>query len=105
MGQKINPTSLRIGISKNWPVRWFLSNKQGNRTISATNSYRAFLEEDEAIRNIIKQKVAQAGIASVEIDRTSNNVKISICAARPGYAGGLEAKRFLLELEKRQPRE
>jgi hypothetical protein len=53
MGQKINPQSYRLGITKNWPVRWFLK-----------GDYKKYLEEDEAIRKIIKAKIAQAGIAA-----------------------------------------
>ena len=47
MGQKINPNSFRLGITKNWPVRWFLK-----------GGYAKFLEEDEAIREIIEEKIS-----------------------------------------------
>ncbi len=81
MGQKINPNSFRIGIVKNWPVRWLMK-----------GSYRKFLEEDEAIRKVIREKVAQAGIAAIEIERTSNNLKVIIKAARPGLIIGRGGK-------------
>jgi len=81
MGQKINPQSYRLGITKNWPVRWFLK-----------GDYKKYLEEDEAIRKVIKAKIAQAGIVSIEIERTSNNLKVMIKAAKPGFVIGRGGK-------------
>jgi len=81
MGQKINPLSLRLGVTKNWPVRWFIRGK-----------YAKFLEEDEAIRNVIKSKIGQAGVAAVEIERTASNLKVFIKAARPGFIIGRGGK-------------
>ena len=81
MGQKINPQSYRLGITKNWPVRWFLK-----------GDYKKYLEEDEAIRKVIKTKIAQAGIVSIEIERTSNNLKVMIKAAKPGFVIGRGGK-------------
>ncbi len=80
MGQKINPLSYRLGVTKNWPVRWFAKN------------YGKFLEEDEKIRKVIKEKIGQAGIASVEIERAGGNIKILIKAARPGFIIGRGGK-------------
>lgn len=81
MGQKINPISFRVGITKNWPVRWFLKGQ-----------YPKFLEEDEMIRKVIRSKISQAGISAVEIERTSNNLRIFIKAARPGFIIGRGGK-------------
>lgn len=81
MGQKINPLSYRLGVTKNWPVRWFIKGK-----------YAKFLEEDEAVRNVIKSKVGLAGVAAIEIERTAGNLKIFIKAARPGFIIGRGGK-------------
>jgi len=81
MGQKINPHSFRLGITKNWPVRWLLK-----------GDYKKFLEEDEIIRTTIREKVGQAGIAAIEIERTSNNLRVLIKAARPGFIIGRGGK-------------
>ncbi|HVN26101.1 MAG TPA: 30S ribosomal protein S3 [Candidatus Paceibacterota bacterium] len=81
MGQKINPNSYRLGVTKDWPVRWFL--KAG---------YKQFLEEDEAIRATIDQKIAQAGISEVQIERTQGNLRVYIKAARPGLVIGRGGK-------------
>jgi len=86
MGQKINPQSFRLGIIKDWPVRWFLPDKGGRST------YAKYLAEDEIIRKLIKDKLNQAGIASVEIERTINNLKVLIRAARPGFIIGRGGK-------------
>lgn len=89
MGQKINPQSLRLGVVKNWPARWFFSAKGKGGALGA---YPGFLQEDEAIRSVIKDKIAQAGIAGVEIERTSNRLKVMIKAARPGFIIGRGGK-------------
>ena len=81
MGQKINPLSFRLGITKNWPVRWFLKGK-----------YAKYLEEDEAIRKVIKKKIGLAGISAIEIERTQGNLRVFIKAARPGLIIGRGGK-------------
>jgi len=81
MGHKIHPISFRVGVTKNWPVRWFLKGQYGK-----------FLEEDEALRKVIRLRINQAGIAAIEIERTSNNLKIFIKAARPGFIIGRGGK-------------
>lgn len=97
MGQKINPKSFRTGINKNWSSRWFFalppekSTKKGIRLVK-TNLYAMFLAEDEAIRSVIAKTIAQAGIASMEIERTASNVRVFIKAARPGLIIGRGGK-------------
>ncbi len=81
MGQKINPNSYRLGISKGWPVRWFLK-----------GGYAKFLEEDEAIRKTINKKIGLAGVANIEIERTQGNLRVFIRAARPGLVIGRGGK-------------
>lgn len=81
MGQKIHPISFRLGVTKNWPVRWFM--KEG---------YAKFLAEDEAIRKVIKKRIGLAGIAAVEIERKPGNLFIFIKAARPGLVIGRGGK-------------
>ena len=46
MAQKTHPLSFRLGITKNWPVRWFLK-----------GGYAKYLEEDEAVRDTIMKKI------------------------------------------------
>ena len=58
MGQKVNPTSLRVGINKYWQSTWF-----------EKKSYSTFLKEDYKIRNYIEKNYSIAGISSVIIER------------------------------------
>jgi small subunit ribosomal protein S3 len=81
MGQKINPNSYRLGVVRNWPVRWFIK-----------GAYPKFLEEDEAIRRVIREKISLSGIASIEIERTQGNLRVFIKAARPGLIIGRGGK-------------
>src|SRR5579864_7816660 len=81
MGQKIHPISFRLGITKNWPVRWYLKGK-----------YAKYLEEDEAIRKAIKKKISLAGISAIEIERTQGNLRVFVKAARPGLIIGRGGK-------------
>lgn len=90
MGQKINPISLRIDISKNWSSRWFFPSTKGTGALKYP--YAKYLQEDEIIREAIAKKIAQAGIAAVEIERTSTNVRVNIKAARPGLIIGQGGK-------------
>ncbi|MBS3903672.1 MAG: 30S ribosomal protein S3 [Anaplasmataceae bacterium] len=81
MGHKIHPHALRIGVSKKWPVRWFLR-----------GDYPKLLEQDEKIRKIINKKIGQAGIAGVEIERTHNKITVTVKVARPGFVIGRGGK-------------
>ena len=80
MGQKVNPISLRIGITRNWPSNWFVAN---------TNSYRSFLHEDLKIRNYVKKKFYQSGISKLEIERPSNEkLRLIVYCSKPGLLIG-----------------
>ncbi len=81
MGQKIHPLSFRLGITKDWPVRWFIK-----------GGYAKHLEEDEAVRNIIKKRIGIAGISAIEIERTQGNLRVFVKAARPGLIIGRGGK-------------
>ena len=91
MGQKINPISFRIANGQRWVSRWFFVGK-GGATAWGKHPYRRFLEEDEAIRRVIRLKIAPAGIAAIDIERTSNSLRVLIKAARPGLIIGQGGK-------------
>ncbi|SHK20497.1 30S ribosomal protein S3 [Desulforamulus aeronauticus] len=93
MGQKVNPKGLRIGIIKDWEGKWFADKR----------NYSNLLIEDVKIREFIKRKLYQAGIAKTQIERAANRVKISIHTAKPGIVigrGGAEVEALRKELEK-----
>lgn len=77
MGQKTHPIGFRLGVNKTWDSRWF-----------AKRGYSALLHEDIKLRRYIREKLASAGIAKVEIERAANKVKINVHTARPGIVIG-----------------
>ncbi|HET7303460.1 MAG TPA: 30S ribosomal protein S3 [Segeticoccus sp.] len=97
MGQKINPTGFRLGVTTDHKSRWFAdSTKPGQR-------YRDYVKEDVAIRKLMSTGMERAGIAKVEIERTRDRVRVDIHTARPGIVigrRGAEADRIRGELEK-----
>jgi len=92
VGQKVNPKGLRIGIIKDWEGKWFADKR----------NYSSLLIEDVKIREYIKKKLYQAGIAKVQIERAANRVKVSIHTAKPGIVigrGGAEVEALRKQLE------
>ncbi len=77
MGQKVHPIGFRLGISKDWISRWY-----------AEKNYSSFIHEDLNLRKFVKKKLFHAGISSIDIERTANNVKVIIRTARPGIVIG-----------------
>jgi len=77
MGQKISPTSLRIGIHKDWSSRWF----GGAR-------YKKYLKDDLAIRTFLAEKLRNTGVDRIEIERGTDMLVIAIYTARPGLVIG-----------------
>jgi small subunit ribosomal protein S3 len=92
MGQKVNPKGLRIGIIRSWEGRWY-----------ADKNYGELLHEDLKIRKFVVDKLQQAGVPKVEIERAANRVKVSVHAAKPGIVigrGGAEVENLRKALEK-----
>ena len=77
MGQKVHPLGFRLGFIRSWESRWF-----------ARKDYTQWLYEDIKIRRFIKEKLYSAGISRVEIERTSQQVRVNIFASRPGIIIG-----------------
>lgn len=93
MGQKINPIGLRIGIIKDWQGRWFARKKD----------YSGLVLEDLKIRKFVKQRLYASGVASIEIERAAQRVKVTINTARPGMVigrQGTEVEVIRKEIEK-----
>ena len=78
MSQKVNPISYRLGITKTWNSKWF-SNK---------GKYRKYLLEDIKLRNYVNEKLKNAGVASCEIERGPQILKLNIYSSRPGIIIG-----------------
>ncbi len=82
MGHKIKPISLRTGIIKDWNSRW----------LPKKADFKNLLEEDVLIRRLIKEKISQAGIDKVIIERVGDRCRIYIKAAKPGLIIGRGGK-------------
>jgi len=97
LGQKVHPIGFRLGINRNWDSRWF-----------AGKEYSHFVLEDYRIRNFLKKRVFQAGVARIEIERAANKVRIRMHTARPGIVigkKGAEIEKLKRDLEKEIKRE
>lgn len=77
MGQKINPTGLRVGIIRDWDAKWY-----------AEKEYANYLHEDLNIREYIAKKLSDASVSKVEIERAANRVNVSVHTAKPGMVIG-----------------
>ena len=94
MGHKIHPIGLRIGISKDWTSRWFMDKK----------AYAGIALEDYRIRSYLRKKLRPAGLKSIEIERSVNEISIVVKVSRPGVVigrGGTGAEIIKEELKKR----
>lgn len=93
MGQKVDPRGLRLGIVRDWDAKWFADKK----------NFSGLLLEDVKVRNYIKKKLYQAGIARVQIERTANRLRIAIHTAKPGIVigrQGAEVEALRKEIER-----
>jgi len=80
MGQKVHPIGFRVGITTGWDSKWY-----------ADKDYGRFVEEDLRIRAYVKDKLNQAGVSRVLIERAANKAKVYIHAAKPGVILGKRA--------------
>lgn len=78
MGQKVNPISFRLPLTKDWHSRWF-ANKA---------DFGDKLHEDLEIRDFAKKRLQKAAVARVQVERFANRVRITIHTARPGLVIG-----------------
>lgn len=92
MGQKVNPTGIRIGSFLPWKSRWFAD----------SGSFKNFLVEDIKIRRELTKKLKLAGVTSIEIERLPKSMVVTITVSRPGVVigrGGTgieDVKKFIL---------
>tara|TARA_B100000965_G_scaffold199852_1_gene166852 strand:+ start:136 stop:774 length:639 start_codon:yes stop_codon:yes gene_type:complete len=93
MGQKTHPKGLRLEVNKNWTSNWF----------PKKNAYATDLAQDIKLRKYLKKRLQDASIASVNIERTSQAITVTIHTARPGIVigrGGEEVSRLKKEVAK-----
>ncbi len=77
MGQKVHPHGFRLGITRTWDSRWYSQREYGD-----------FLIEDLKLRDYVKNRLSQAGISKIEIERAAGKIRLVIYTARPGIVIG-----------------
>jgi small subunit ribosomal protein S3 len=78
MGQKVNPVGFRLGFTKNWQSKWFDS-----------RNFAKSVAQDIQIRKLINDKLGfRASVAKIEIERSNNELIVSIYTAKPGVVIG-----------------
>jgi small subunit ribosomal protein S3 len=78
MGHKVHPTGIRLGIAKDWNSKWFANKRE----------YAEYLGADLKVRELLKKKLAQAGISKIQIERPAKTARVTIHTARPGVVIG-----------------
>src|SRR5687768_3940078 len=77
MGRKVHPVGFRLGIIKDWQSRWY-----------ADRDYTTMLHEDVAIRKMVAQRLTGASLSRVEIQRSANQIDVTLYTAKPGIVIG-----------------
>jgi small subunit ribosomal protein S3 len=77
MGQKVQPTGFRLGITEEWRSRWY-----------ADKNYAETLGNDLAIRKFLQKRLEHAALSRVDIERAGDKVKVTIYTGRPGIVIG-----------------
>jgi len=78
MGQKVHPTGIRLGISKDWNSTWF----------AEKGDYAEMLNSDLKVRAYLQKRLAQAAVSRIQIERPAKSARITIHTARPGIVIG-----------------
>jgi len=78
MGQKVHPTGIRLGITKDWTSKWYAHSK----------NFPALVHTDHLVREFLKKRLAEASVSRIHIERAARRVNITIHTARPGIVIG-----------------
>ena len=78
MGQKVHPTGIRLGITKDWASTWYADSKD----------YPRYVFEDFQIRAFLKKKLKEASVSRIQIERPARKASITVHTARPGIVIG-----------------
>src|SRR3954447_17139843 len=77
MGRKVHPIGFRLGINKEWQSRWY-----------ADRNYDELVLEDASIRKMVGQRLTGAALARIEIQRSANQIEVTLHTAKPGVVIG-----------------
>ncbi|KAF0106211.1 MAG: small subunit ribosomal protein S3 [Anaerolineaceae bacterium] len=92
MGRKVHPVGFRLNVTQDWQGRWFAERGQ----------YREQLQQDFAIRDLIRKEAGRAGVSRIDVERFPGKVKVSVYTAKPGILIGRKGegiKKMRLSLE------
>jgi len=78
MGQKVNPTGIRLGIVRNHNSIWYADKRQ----------YANYLLNDLSVRDYLRDRLSQASVSRIEIERPAQTARVTIHTARPGIVIG-----------------
>lgn len=93
MPHLVNPIGFRLIVNKKWNSVWFADKKQ----------YRDYFFEDRKIRELLQNRLKSAGLERVEIERSVNDIRITVVVLRPGLVigrGGLGIEALKKDLQK-----
>lgn len=94
MGQKIHPTGFRLSVQRNWLSKWYAN----------SNNFATMLNEDIKVRAFLSDRLKNASVGRVLIERPSKNARITIFSSRPGVVIGKKGEDIEIlraELQKR----
>jgi small subunit ribosomal protein S3 len=92
LGQKVHPCAFRLGVNRDWQARWY-----------AGKNYTRFLLDDLKLRRVVEEKCLGGAVARVEIERSGDEVYLTLYSARPGILigrGGQNVEALKSDLEK-----
>lgn len=98
MGQKVHPNGFRLGVINDWSSVWYAGKKD----------YAELLHEDLKLRDYVKKRLFNTGVARIDIERAGRKAKVHVYTARPGLVigqRGQEVDKLRFELEKLTGRE
>jgi small subunit ribosomal protein S3 len=78
MGHKVHPIGIRLGISKDWNSKWYASKRE----------FAGYLAADLKVREVLRKKLAAAGVSRIQIERPAKTARVTIHTARPGVVIG-----------------
>jgi small subunit ribosomal protein S3 len=78
MGQKVHPVGIRLGISTDWNAKWYAS----------TKDFPDLLNADIKVREFLRNKLANANVSRIQIERPTGSANVTIHTARPGVVIG-----------------
>ncbi len=92
MGRKVHPIGYRLAVTQDWQGRWFAEGA----------NYREQLNQDFAIRDLIRAEAGRAGVSRIDVERYPGKLKVGVWTAKPGILIGRKGegiKKIRLSME------